>query len=493
MFKSPVSAAAVIPFLLLATGLCSQTSDTAPASPGASKIRIVRLSEIKGTVTMDRAIGRGFEPAIANMPIVENSRLKTEQGLAEVEFEDNSTLRIGPDSEVAFPQLERLVSGNTASSVLVVKGTAYASLAKSQGGEFNLMFGSEKIALPRGTHVRLQVDQTEAKLAVLDGSVQINGASGSIDVPKKKTVTFAMTGSEEPTVAKKVESGPLDSWDKDSAAYHARTASYSALNGSPYAYGINDLMYYGSFADVGGCGMMWRPYFTSAAWDPYSNGLWAFYQGAGYTWVSPYPWGWTPYHYGSWSFCPGTGWGWMPGGAWTGLGGAAGLIASPSGGVIRKPAAPIHPPRIGEPSLMVVNSKPLVRSEASSSESFVFRKDSAGFGIPRSGLGKLEGFSRESVNRGSASTPIYMNAPGQAAQNGRPAPVAVAPTSMHRGYTASGGAEARSSMSTGAGSSGGAGSRSGGGSAGMSPSSPSMGAGSASAAHTSSSSGTRSH
>ena len=504
MFKSPASAALVVPFLLLASGLSSQTSDPGATSPAASKIRVVRLSEIKGTVSMDRAIGRGFEAAIANMPIVENSRLKTEQGMAEVEFEDNSTLRIGPDTEVAFPQLERLASGSTASSVLVVKGTAYASLVKSQSNQFDLMFGSEKVALPPGSHVRLQADQSQAKLAVLDCSVQVNCASGPIEVSKKKTVTFAMTGSNEPMVAKNVQSEPLDSWDKDAAAYHARTASYSALRGSPYAYGMNDLSYYGNFADVGGCGMMWRPYFASAAWDPYSNGSWAFYQGAGYTWVSPYPWGWAPYHYGSWSFCPGTGWGWMPGGAWTGLGGATALIASnPSGGTIRMPAAPIHPPRVGEPTLLVVNSKPLVRSEASSADSFVFRKDSAGFGIPRNGLGKLDGFSRQSVSRGSASTPIYMSAPVQAPSNGRPAPVATAPSNMHRGYapSASGGADARSSMGAGprggadAGPRGGMGAGprgGGGGSAGPSSSSPSMSAGSASGAHTGAS-GSRSH
>lgn len=509
MFKSPASAAVVLPVLLLAAGLSAQTSDNSPASTGGSKIRIVRLSEVKGTVTMDRAIGRGFEPAIANMPVVENGRLKTEQGIAEVEFEDNSTLRIGPGTEVAFPQLERLASGNTASSVLVVKGTAYASLVKSQGSEFNLLFGSEKVALPPGSHVRLQADQTQAKLAVLDGSVQVHGTSGPINVPKKKTVTFAITGPGEPTVAKNVESGPLDSWDKDAASYHARTASYSALNGSPYAYGINDLMYYGSFADAGGCGMMWRPYFASATWDPYANGVWAFYQGAGYTWVSPYPWGWMPYHYGNWSFCPGTGWGWMPGGGWNGLGSSGLLIAanapssisSPSGGSIRVPPAPVHPPRIGEPSLFAINSRPLVQSEASSTDSFVFRKDSAGFGIPRTGLGKLDGFSRQSVTHGTASTPIYMTAPAggapaQASSGLRPAPVAVAPPAVHRGYapvSTAAGADARSNMGD-ARSSMGAGPRGGpGGSPGMSPSSPAMSSGSSPSPVHAGPSATRSH
>ena len=70
-----------------------------------SKVRIVRLSEVKGVVLLDRNIGRGFEPAVTNMPIVENSRLQTGDGVAEVEFEDSSSLRLAPHSLVVFPQL----------------------------------------------------------------------------------------------------------------------------------------------------------------------------------------------------------------------------------------------------------------------------------------------------------------------------------------------------------------------------------------------------
>ena len=105
---------------------------------------------------------------------------------------------------------------------------------------------------------------------------------------------------------------PLDTWDHDAVQYHKSYANATSYGGSPYSYGINDMNYYGSFTS--GCGgSMWRPYFTSASWDPYGSGAWAYYPSAGYSWVSPYPWGWTPYHYGSWSFCQGVGWGWLPG------------------------------------------------------------------------------------------------------------------------------------------------------------------------------------
>jgi hypothetical protein len=424
-------ATASLSILLLATPLIAQSSDqTAPAA-SVSKVRIVRLSQVKGAVSLDRGNDRGFEPAVANLPIVENSRLQTDSGVAEVEFEDNSSVRLAPDSILEFPTLERLPGGATVSSVHLVKGMAYVSLMKTPGNEFNLLFGQQTVRLPAASHVRLQLQGTSAKLAVLDGTVHIDAPAGAMDVPRKKTVTFAMVDSSEPTVAKDVAADPLDTWDHNAVDYHARSASMSALNSSPYSYGLTDMMYYGSFANVAGCGSMWRPYFASAAWDPFSNGVWAWYGSTGYSWVSPYPWGWTPYHYGSWSFCQGAGWGWLPGGSWMGLNNATAFAGVNAPG--RFPIMPVHPPRLGEPTMLTVSLKPLVQSDISSSSAFVFRRDSAGLGVPRDELGKLDKFSQRTLEKGTASTPVYFEASASAGTNGRPMSSASVLTSMHRG------------------------------------------------------------
>ena len=68
------------------------------ASVGAfaeSHVRIVRLSYLDGQVQMDRATGLGLERAILNTPMVEGTRFVTgNDGLAEIEFEDQSALRL---------------------------------------------------------------------------------------------------------------------------------------------------------------------------------------------------------------------------------------------------------------------------------------------------------------------------------------------------------------------------------------------------------------
>lgn len=436
---SALVATACVSALLLALNLPARADDVSETS-GVSKVRIVRLSEVKGSVQLDRNNGRGFEPATANLPVVEGSKLRTGQGVAEIEFEDNSTVRVAPDSVVEFPQLERHADGTTASSVHLLQGMAYVSIVKAKPNEFNVLFGEQKLSLPSPSHVRLQLAGTEARLAVLDNTLRIDGPSGALDVSKKKTITFDMMEHQQPTVAKDILPEPYDEWDQSSVGYHARVANNSAFGGSSYAYGLNDMSYYGNFVSGCGMGMMWRPYFTSAAWDPFANGTWAWYQGAGYSWVSPYPWGWTPYHSGSWAFCPGTGWGWMPGGSWYGLNNMNMMAYNPTnsvpaagGGGPGRPIAPPHPPRTGEPSMVAVNTRPIVRSEVSSPESFVFRRDSAGLGVPRDAFGKLDKMSQHADSHGAVNQRIYLSVPETAMGPGRPTSTAVMAGSIHRG------------------------------------------------------------
>jgi hypothetical protein len=94
---------------------------------------------------------------------------------------------------------------------------------------------------------------------------------------------------------------------------------------------------------------------------------------------------------------------------------------------------PIHPPRIGEPTLVPVNTKPLVRSGVESSESFVFRKDSAGLGVPRDGFGKLEKVSQHADTKGVVNEHIYLSTPAAAMPNGRVTNTAIMAGSIHRG------------------------------------------------------------
>ncbi len=394
------------------TAAAGTASGTAAGPTAVSEVRIVRLSQVRGEVQLDRATGRGYEGAFANIPVTRGSKLRTGQGVAEVEFEDNSSLRLAPNSVMSFSQLSRTATGTTLSTVKLESGTAYVSLAKSKGNLFTLEDGEAKIDVSPGTHLRLEAsgaapEDHQAKLAIFEGDAQFEGVSGPSTVAKKQTLTFSPDGKTAPMLASKTEEQPLDGWDKTEQSYHKQAASFAGSGGSAL-YGANDLNYYGSFADLPGCGNAWRPYFASASFDPFANGMYAWYPGAGYSWVSPYPWGWLPFHTGSWQQCGNAGWAWQPGGSFVGLSNTV-LRKLPKG--VTGPTPLPKPPAAGHPTLVPVNTRPLTASGLTNEQSFLFRTDSAGLGVPRHTFGKLGSMSSSALRTGSAtaavSAPVY--------------------------------------------------------------------------------------
>jgi len=277
-----------------------------------SQARIVRLSDVHGTVQIDKNTGLGFESAFLNLPITQGAQVKTaDNGRAEIEFEDGSTLRLAPNSTVQFSTLGSTDAGKHVSTVDLVEGMAYVNWLGKSGDQFNVNFSREKISLDHAAHLRISASPETSKMAVFKGDVDVEGPSGKVSVSRKETASFDGTDNDKSAIAKNIEEAPLDSWDKESIAYHEQ---YARNNSSPYGYGYSDLNYYGGFSNVPGYGMMWQPYFTGVGWDPFMDGAWSWYPGYGYMFVSAYPWGWMPYRYGNWSFVPGFGWMWQPGG-----------------------------------------------------------------------------------------------------------------------------------------------------------------------------------
>jgi len=282
------------------------------ASPAfaESQARIVRLSDVQGSVQIDKNNGAGFESAFVNLPITQGTQVRTgDRGRAEVEFEDGSSLRLTPNTTVEFSKLALSDSGKRVSEVHLVQGMAYVNwLGKD---DLALNFSQEKLAIDRSAHLRVDTSNQVANLAVFKGNVDVDGPNGKLSLEKKKNASFEVAENDKSTVTNKIQEAPLDSWDKEASSYHDEYAKNNS--NSPYGYGLADLNYYGAYTSVPGYGMMWQPYFTGVGWDPFMDGAWGFYPGYGYMFASAYPWGWLPYRYGTWAFVPGFGWGWQPG------------------------------------------------------------------------------------------------------------------------------------------------------------------------------------
>lgn len=201
-----------------------------PAQPsdhphGNTKVAIAWLSEVSGEVELASAFDQEFQRPLNHTAIVQGNIIRTGMGRAEIELEDQSTIRVGPYSIIAFPRLELLPSGTKVSAVRGLRGTIYISLMPNyiidtRGNDFELKFGEQRVSLRPAGHVRLEMNSTKARLAMLGGKGQVAGPFGSMDLARKRTFTFNLTEPSQPDVVKKVTANPMDKWDTWAVAYH---------------------------------------------------------------------------------------------------------------------------------------------------------------------------------------------------------------------------------------------------------------------------------
>jgi len=305
-----------------------------------SHVRIVRLSSIEGQVQIDRGIGGGLERAILNTPIVEGTRLLTgKDGLAEVEFENQSALRLTDNSEVRFSELLLSDTGTKINQFEVVKGIVYLDAASKGDDIYRVKVGGTSLLAHRDTLMRVSATPDQLKVAVFRGDVQLEGEAQPVSIHKKQTLTVNLDDASKYVVANGTEASRFDAWNKEREDYSRTYAESEGYGGPSRSYGLQDLNYYGDFFYASGYGYAWQPYGFAGSmigWDPYSNGAWMFYPGMGYAFASAYPWGWLPFHYGSWAFINGTGWAWLPGGGYNGQWYAGNFLTVPR--ITRAPA-----------------------------------------------------------------------------------------------------------------------------------------------------------
>ena len=211
-------------------------SDLSPP-PGSTKVAIAWLSGLKGEVQLANSTGAEFQPAHAHTPVTEGNVVQTGMGRAEVEFDDNSAVRLGPYSSVEFRRLELLASGARTSNVSVSKGTVYVSIipayvVKTRWDDFQVVFGQHLLHLQPSSHVRLELDATGARLAVLDGAGRVDGPFGPTELARKKTFTFDSADKSKPAVANKVAANPMDAWDSSAVTFHQNNAKAGKLTGT---------------------------------------------------------------------------------------------------------------------------------------------------------------------------------------------------------------------------------------------------------------------
>lgn len=223
---------------LLTLGLALPVSS--PAQEPGSHARIVRISYVQGTVQFND------QPAIMNTPVTQEGRLVTgSDGLAEVEFEDGSKIRLASETELTFAQLARLSTGEAMTRVDLDEGEAEFLIPASSAGGFAVNVRGKNILFTKPGRFRfLSTNSTPLEIAVWKGEAEVHDLESGQQVSVRVRETFTLNPADlgQYDLEKSVLADDLDRWseqrdDQLSTNYVASNPTYNVYNQQYYQTG----------------------------------------------------------------------------------------------------------------------------------------------------------------------------------------------------------------------------------------------------------------
>ncbi len=281
----------------------------APLALFAGQARYARLGEFDGKVEVQLQAADAWMAAERNLPLTDSTWLRTGfGGHVEVEFDDGSTFRLSADSQAELSDYTRLSTGQRLTVLSVDHGVAYFTGEPTGKDNLTLVVPGAQITLIAGARIRLHVDVTATRVAVIEGVVRMSCPAAEIDLREGQTGFVDPTNAVRFSLERGVRPLDSDSWSegRDKALAPGSSAARVAQR-----YGVNDLDAWGEWVQTD-LGAAWKPK-VAEGWAPFQHGRWRWYEGLGNTWVSDDPWGWLPYHYGRWLRHNDLGWLWAPG------------------------------------------------------------------------------------------------------------------------------------------------------------------------------------
>jgi hypothetical protein len=297
-------------------------SPAALADDAAQTASAARLSSVDGQVQISQGSQVIADRAVANAPLFEGTTVvTTEDGRAEIQFDDGSVARLSPNSSLTLTAL-RGQGGGGDTEIALETGLGYFELRgggpAGQGG-IRITFGDSVVTAGGFTVLRINLDNPPGELAVFSGNAHMErGSATAVDLHGGESVVLSGADPSHYDLAESIEPDSWDAWNSDrdqmlAAENSSRTAATQGFADSSNP-AWSDLDANGDWYNVPGQGNVWSPYDASdAGFDPFGSGYWMWTPQYGYGWVSGYSWGYLPYQCGNWNFYDGFGWGWAPG------------------------------------------------------------------------------------------------------------------------------------------------------------------------------------
>lgn len=269
---------------------------------------VARLSVVQGDVNVKLGSTGELVAGAVNAPLVAQDHVQTSDGSrAEIEFDYANSIRVAPNTDVGFADLEY-----RRYQVQLAAGTIVYRVLRQSDGQAEIDTPSIAIRPMQEGIYRISVrDDGTTEVTVRSGEAEIYSPSGSQYLQPGQTMLVQGDASNPQfqTIAE-IPADQFDDWCGNRDRELLASQSYRYV--SPDIYGADDLDAYGTWVPSQ-YGTVWQPQLPVADWSPYSYGHWAWIDYYGWSWVDYAPWGWAPFHYGRWFWNGPHGWCWWPG------------------------------------------------------------------------------------------------------------------------------------------------------------------------------------
>jgi uncharacterized protein DUF6600/FecR-like protein len=282
-----------------------------PAAADSSHARIIRLSLVQGDVRVSRNAhgdsladsGAQWETAGANLPIRQGYAVATDNGRAEVEFENGAMAFLKENTVLEFYDLS-LTDGARMTRLVLRQGSASFYVNPQSGDYFSVTGGDFTVEANGRSSFRLDNYDDGSTVETMKGHVSVLHKDNTTRIDQGQSLSMKAGDDASLSVGRAGEEDDFDRWVAgrvDSVA-SATSATLQYTSSPYYASGFGALYTYGAWSSCGANGFGWRPFGVGASWSPFTMGQWVWDAGFGWTWMSSQPWGWAPYHYGGWLF-----------------------------------------------------------------------------------------------------------------------------------------------------------------------------------------------
>ena len=228
----------------------------AGARADSSHARIVRLSLVQGDVRFATTFHEDpltdakadWQVAALNLPLRQGFVLATDNGRAEVEFENGAMLFLGPNTVVEFYDLS-LQDGARITRLVLRQGTATSYVNPANGDYFSLTGGDFTVEATGRATFRLDNFDDGSTVSIEQGHANVLRDNKTTPLTKGQSLSVHASDAADMIIGRTNAPDDFDHWVSGRIDSVVTATNYSSqyVNSPGYSAGFDDLYTYGSW------------------------------------------------------------------------------------------------------------------------------------------------------------------------------------------------------------------------------------------------------